>query len=437
MILLRLYQHFFDFIAETRIAKADLDLRRIHFHTAIVLTTSVLMWAYAATAYFTSSSATHALIAIICSAVHLLSPFLFRFTNNAFFISNLMLAAGIAHQGSFSYFTGGFGSVTIIWFGILPMLAGLIAGKKATIFWFITTTIIAAIFLILDQSGYPFPNTVSPLGHLIARGLIIFGWIFLSTSITYVVLVINDSKESLLTDQAQKIDALFRVLFHDLAGPLNRISMGLKLSMRETDPSRKEQGLLIATKATDAMLDITQNVRKMYALSKGKNDVSSDLCYCPLNESIEYIKKLYAGELEKKNIKLIYDSQKYKDLKVLVEPISFNNQVLGNAISNSIKFSHPGSTITIRVYPRDQHFFAVEICDQGIGMPPLLMESLFDINKKTSRTGTNGESGTGFGMHIMKSFIEMYQGKVEVESKDETQPMPGTIIKFLLKAEIT
>jgi signal transduction histidine kinase len=435
MKLLKAYHCLFAFIAKTRISKGDLDLRRIHFHTAIVLTTSVLMWAYAATAYFTSSSATHVVIAFLCSTVHLLSPFLFRFTNNAYFISNLMLASGIIHQTSFSYFAGGFESDTIIWFGILPMLAGLIAGKKATISWFITTTVVAATFLFLHQTGYPFPNTISPLGHLIAHGLIIFGWIFLSTSITYVVLVLNDSKEFLLTDQAQKIDALFRVLFHDLAGPLNRISMGLKLSARESDPSRKEQGLLIAAKATDAMLDITQNVRKLYALSKGKNDVSSDLCYCPINESIEYVKKLYAVELEKKNIKLAYDAQKYIDIKVLVEPISFNNQVLGNAVSNSIKFSHPGSTITIRVYPRDLHFIAVEICDQGIGMPPLLMESLFDINKKTSRTGTNGESGTGFGMHIMKSFIEMYQGKVEIESKDETQPMPGTIIKFLLKAE--
>jgi signal transduction histidine kinase len=183
------------------------------------------------------------------------------------------------------------------------------------------------------------------------------------------------------------------------------------------------------------MLDITQNVRKMYALSKGKNDVSSDLCFCPINESIEYVKKLYAVELEKKNIKLVYDAQKYKDLNVLVEPISFNNQVLGNAVSNSIKFSHPGSTITIRVSQGDQHFHIVEVCDQGIGMPPLLKESLFDINKKTSRAGTNGEIGTGFGMHIMKSFVEMYHGKVEVESNDETQPLPGTVIKFLLKAE--
>jgi len=435
MKLLKAYNCLFAFIAKTRISKRDLDLRRIHFHTVIVLTTSVLMWAYAATAYFTSSSATHAFIAILCSALHLISPFLFRFTNNAFFIANLMLATGIIHQASFSYFAGGFESDTIIWLGILPMLAGLIAGKKATISWFITSTVVGTTFLFLDQTGFPFPNTVSPLGHLIAHGLMIFGWIFLSTSITYVVLVINDSKESLLTDQAQKIDDLFRVLFHDLAGPLNRISMGLKLSARETDPTKKEQGVLIAAKATDAMLDITQNVRKMYALSKGKNNVSSDLVYYPINESIEYVKKLYAVELEKKNIKLVYDAEKYKDLKVLVEPISFNNQVLGNAVSNSIKFSYPGATITIRVSPGDQQFHVIEVCDQGIGMPPLLKEALFDINKKTSRTGTNGESGTGFGMHIMKSFIEMYQGKVEVESHDETQSEPGTIIKFLLKAE--
>ena len=95
MKLIKAYNCLFAFIAKTRISKRDLDLRRIHFHTVIVLTTSVLMWAYAATAYFTSSSSTHILIAFLCSTLHLLSPLLFRFTNNAYFIANLMLAAGV------------------------------------------------------------------------------------------------------------------------------------------------------------------------------------------------------------------------------------------------------------------------------------------------------------------------------------------------------
>jgi signal transduction histidine kinase len=146
------------------------------------------------------------------------------------------------------------------------------------------------------------------------------------------------------------------------------------------------------------------------------------------------VQRLYATELEKKNLKIEYDFQRYRGLNFLVEPVSFKNQVLGNAISNAIKFSMPSSKITIRTYPFNHQYHALEIVDSGIGIPPSLMSSLFDMSKKTSRPGTTGESGTGYGMHIMKSFVEMYQGKISVESLDDSHPASGTTVKILLNA---
>lgn len=69
-------------------------------------------------------------------------------------------------------------------------------------------------------------------------------------------------------------------------------------------------------------------------------------------------------------------------------------------------------------------------------MPETLIGELFDVTKKTSRPGTLGETGTGFGMHIMKSFIEMYGGEVKIVSQEGTQKDHGTTIKLYLKAEL-
>jgi signal transduction histidine kinase len=427
------YHRLFCFIAKKRLAKGDVDPFRIHCHTVIVLSTSILMWAYVFIAHFTIASPVPGIVGLACAIIHLLSPLLFRVSSSAFGITNITIGTGIIHQATFSYYTGGFNSFILIWFGILPLLAGLIAGKKSVIFWCLLTTVWAGIYLFLHLTGYQFPNLISPQGELFARFFIVFGWIFLGSSITYAVLMLYEDKEKILTEQAQNIDDLFRVLFHDLAGPLSRISMGLKFSSGDIELAKKDHGIAIASRATEDMLEITQNVRKMYAVSKGK--ISSDLSYCPLIEAIEYVKKLYASDFEKKNIHLDFDSTHYRDLKVLVEPISFKNQVLGNVISNAIKFSPPEAKISIRAYPMNQQFHIIEIADQGIGMSPSLQESLFDINKKTSRPGTAGETGTGFGMHIMKSFMELYRGKIEIESRDETQEQPGTIIKLILQAE--
>ena len=433
MIFFKWYCKLFDFIAAKRIENEDLDLRRIHSHTVAVLSTGLLMWAYAFLACFTISSPIPGIIGIVCSTVHLLSPLLFRISNNAFLISTIMIGSGIVHQGTFGFFSGGFESHILIWFGILPMLGGIIAGRKAAVQWGIVCFLWAGFYLYLDITGYQFPDLISRQGHLIAHAFLVFGWIFLSTSIIYVLLILNESKEKLLAEQGQKIDDLFRVLFHDLAGPLSRISIGLNISRKETEVEHKEMGLEIAAKATNAMLEITQNVRKMYAVRKGK--VSTDLSYCSLNECVEYLEKLYAAELEKKNIKIDYDFKKHQGLSLLVEPVSFKNQVLGNALSNAIKFSSPSSRITIKAYPSTQNFFVVEIKDSGIGMSESLINSLFDITKKTSRPGTAGEPGTGFGMHIMKSFVEMYQGKIQIESVEDSVEKGGTSIKLMLKAE--
>lgn len=433
MIFFKWYLKLFNFIAAKRIQNEDLDLRRIHSHTVAVLSTGLLMWAYAFLAWFTIASPIPGIIGFVCSSIHLLSPLLFRISNNAFLISNIMIGSGMVHQGTFGFYSGGFESHILIWFGILPMLGGIIAGRKAAVQWAILCSLWAGVYLYLDVTGYQFPDLISQRGHLIAHAFLVFGWIFLSSSIIYVLLVLNESKEKLLAEQGQKIDDLFRVLFHDLAGPLSRISIGLNISRKETDKEHKEMGLEIAAKATNAMLEITQNVRKMYAVRKGK--ISTDLSFCSLNECIEYLEKLYAAELEKKHIKIDYDFKKHQGLSLFVEPVSFKNQVLGNVLSNAIKFSPPSSKISISAYPSGNQHYVVEIKDQGIGMPESLMDSLFDITKKTSRPGTAGESGTGFGMHIMKSFVEMYQGKIQIESTEENPEKQGTCIKLMLRAE--
>lgn len=431
-IALSWYFKIFNFIAEKRLQKGDVDPRRIHAHTVVVLTTGLLMWGYAILALLTIESPIPGIVGIICSLAHLLSPLLFRVTSNVFLISNIMLASGIIHQGTFSFFCGGFRSMILIWFGILPMLGGIIAGKRGAVTWAVITSTWAGFYLYLDLGGYQFPHMISESGKIIAQAFIVFGWIFLSSIIIYVMLILNENKEKILDEQSRKIDDLFRVLFHDLANPLGRMSIGINLARREAVVDN--HGLEIASQATDSMLEITQSVRKMYAVSKGKVDV--DLCLTSLNKAVEYIQRVYAQDLESKNLTLNYDSQSHQGLKLLVEPVSFNNQVLGNIMSNAIKFSSPGSFIEIKASSLAPDYFKVEIIDHGIGMPKSIQDSLFDLNKKTSRRGTSGEAGTGFGMHIMKSFVEMYQGKVEVKTiEKKNNAESGTTIKLYLNGE--
>jgi signal transduction histidine kinase len=432
-LFFKTYFGLFHFIAEKRLAARDLSPTTIHIILTIVLTTCILMWAYVILAYTSLTSSTPFVVGAIASAAHLFSPLILRYSKSAATVGNILLFAGMVHQATFSYFTGGFLSPTLIWYGILPMLGGLIDGKRGLIIWGLSTLIIPLCYLSLELYGYSFPNEITTNGRLVSQMLIVFGWIFLSTTIISVFIYMKSTSEKLLAVQGKKIDDLVRVLFHDLANPLGRISIGLNITKKNDNPDQTQRGIDIASQATEAMIEITQNVRKMYAISKGKADM--DLVPFSLVEGIQYVRKVCGEELEKKKIIIDFDQEKYRDIFVQVEPVSFKNQVLCNLISNAIKFSGEGKTITITAEVIQKKYIQICIADEGIGMPNSILTNLFDINSKTSRTGTRGETGTGFGMHIMKSFMEMYEGEVTVESIERTKdnPRSGTTFKLLLR----
>jgi signal transduction histidine kinase len=428
------YFRAFNFVAQNRLKKNDIDGRDIHTQLVAVFSTGLLMWAYVFVAYFFIASPIPWMVGFICATVHLFSPLLFRFTHKTFIPTYIMLLAGIVHQATFSFFTGGFDSSTITWFGILPMIGGIVYGRRGALTWSVISIFVAAVFCGLKLNGYNFPDLISSEGRFWGKTLLVFGWIFLSTVIVTVYAELRVYTENKLQDQGKKIDDLFRVLFHDLANPLSRVAIGLSIAKKDLPLSQNNRGLEIAQLASESMIEITQNVRNMYAVSKGKANV--DLMMTSLNSAVEYIIKLYAAESERKKIKITYNFEKNEGLHVLVEPVSFNNQVLGNIISNAIKFSPKGRDIFMTVYPVTNDTYKIEVKDNGIGIPESIVKNLFDINKRTTRAGTSGESGSGFGMHIMKSFVDMYGGQLLVESTEGKDDSPsGTTVKLLLKGK--
>lgn len=422
------YSGLFRYLSQNRLRQGDLDVNLIHYLTAMVLSTGVLIWGYTFISIFEIGHIAPSIVGIICSVVLSLLPLSYRITNRHFLICNIALVIALIHQSVFAYFTGGFTGTGIMWFASLPMLAGIMCGRKGAVTWGWIGALVTGLFAV-SHFTLDVPNYLSQKGFVMSLFLLRFGWVFLITIMILVHVKMKETSEQILSAHSQKIDDLFRVLFHDLANSLGRMSIGLTIARKNENHPQTDRGIEIASAASQSMFDITKNVRKMYAVSKGKAEF--DLALTSLNSSIEYIQKIFASDLEKKNIRVNYNFENHAGLNLMVEPVSFNNQVLGNIISNAIKFSPPESVIDIRAYRDQNNLYAIEITDQGIGMPQNLMEQIFDISKKTSRPGTQGEAGTGFGMHIMKSFVEMYQGEVSLQSIETS----GTTIKLLLKGE--
>jgi signal transduction histidine kinase len=91
-------------------------------------------------------------------------------------------------------------------------------------------------------------------------------------------------------------------------------------------------------------------------------------------------------------------------------------QVLTNFISNAVKFSEPGTHVTVRAFDATGEAL-VEVRDQGQGIPAEEIGRLFHLYQKTSVRPTGGEQSTGLGLAIARQIVEAHGGRVGVESE--------------------
>jgi signal transduction histidine kinase len=93
------------------------------------------------------------------------------------------------------------------------------------------------------------------------------------------------------------------------------------------------------------------------------------------------------------------------------------SEVLSNLIGNAIKYTQKGS-ITVRSFlSEDQIYVVTEIRDTGSGIPRKNLPNLFTKYYRVEAEMEEGAKGTGFGLFISKSIIEMHKGKIWVESE--------------------
>ena len=91
-------------------------------------------------------------------------------------------------------------------------------------------------------------------------------------------------------------------------------------------------------------------------------------------------------------------------------------QVLTNFISNAVKYSEPGTCVTVRAFEATGEAL-VEVRDQDKGIPAEEIGKLFQLYQKTSVRPTGGEQSTGLGLAIARQIVEAHGGRVGVQSE--------------------
>ena len=213
--------------------------------------------------------------------------------------------------------------------------------------------------------------------------------------------------------EAEKTRTLLRVISHDLANPLSVVLNFATYHLRDSDSvkgSRKSWERVCA--AVEQQAAIIKHVSEMESLKTGKRKVQ--LGPVGLRNAIAQVELLFEQKLLDKDLRLTCDFGP-TDLYVVAESTTLKSTVLANLVSNAIKFSNPGTAIRIVVSPTLTHV-TIAITDSGIGMDASLIAKIFDPYKPTTRPGTKGERGTGFGMPMVMTYVTEFGGSLEVRS---------------------
>ena len=220
-------------------------------------------------------------------------------------------------------------------------------------------------------------------------------------------------------------DEVLRIVSHDMRNPLGFIiGMGNLLKTEPADhiDTVHEIGGLIE-ETGQRLLGLVNNLLNAAKLAEGVHKLEKTATSIPsmLRES----EKLFGPLARNKEIQLQIDTTSCDGMVHADEPKL--QQVIGNLLSNALKFTPRGGRIDVTAV-RQEKTFCITVHDTGIGMNEEQLTGLFTKFSSTRRSGTDGEKGIGLGMTIIRQFVDLHEGSISVHST----PGEGTTISVCI-----
>lgn len=311
-----------------------------------------------------------------------------------------------------AFHSGGIQFPALIWMIPCLLFSALLQQKRAFLAWLIVfLSTYTAVYLWGPPASEAFLR-LAPTEEYLHRSiaLVVVGFQMFSVAYAYSTIVQEKGRlQAELSGTLEENQNLIRILSHDIANPLTVLDLSLQ-RIHPTDPMMVKS-LDRATKATRTIRELLDEVKSWQSLSDGKQSVALNIA--SVDEIIQKSIDCFSEKLLEKQILVLFSPSLFS---VYVDSFILTNQVINNLLSNAIKFSPEGSEIRIWASELNDSI-AIHVADEGIGMPPSLVGQIFSVDTKTSRPGTFGESGTGFGMPILKSSLEKMGGTVSVTSR--------------------
>jgi signal transduction histidine kinase len=220
--------------------------------------------------------------------------------------------------------------------------------------------------------------------------------------------LLNSQLEKLNTDK----DLFIAILAHDLRSPFT-VLLGLSEllieNIRKYNIDEIENHLKLIKNSAQDTFSLLEDLLKWIRAQSGKIPFKQqNLSFADIYNDIL---KTLITKANLKNISVIFFA--IEEITVFADEDMLKT-VMRNLISNAIKFTNNGGTISINIEENSENV-TISVSDNGIGIKPDDLKKLFDISRVLSTKGTSEETGTGFGLLLCKEFVDKHGGKIWAE----------------------
>ena len=223
---------------------------------------------------------------------------------------------------------------------------------------------------------------------------------------------------------------------HDIRTPMNAI-IGITTLMKNElhQPEKLAEHLGKLESSGQLLLGIINDILDMSRIESGKTTLNVEKMSLPQQVSqLDSIIRQQASQ--RRQIFTINTLVQHEN--VLADPNRLN-QVLLNILSNAVKYTPTGGHIRLEVeeLTHTEHYakYRFVVQDDGIGMSEDYQKTLFDPFTREERSGTNKVQGTGLGMAITKSVIDLMGGSISVESATGKGTRFEVVLEFPIDTE--
>ena len=237
-----------------------------------------------------------------------------------------------------------------------------------------------------------------------------------------------EKKQNELEDALQMAQAANRAkttflsnMSHDIRTPMNAIVgfTGLAASHIH-DTERVQDYLKTIARSSEHLLSLLNDVLDMSRIESGKmtlNEKAESLA-----DILHALRNIVQADIQAKQQHFFIDTVDVRNELVYCDKMRLN-QVLLNLVSNAVKYTRPGGTISLRVIQKavtkeGYGTFEFRCRDNGIGMSEAFVKTIFEPFTREENSTVSGIQGTGLGMAITKNIVDMMGGQISVTSKE-------------------